>query len=75
MTSALSLELKGVAVPSSPFWQSPFCLGRGVASIGHVVPRLKSSQQKGIGRHYELVDRYEIPVYISKMVMDLFQFI
>jgi hypothetical protein len=36
---------------------------------GYVVPMLKSSLQKLYGRHYNLVDRYEIS--ISQMTMDI----
>jgi len=37
---------------------------------GYIAPVLKSSLQTFYGRHYKLVDRYEI--YISKMAMDPF---
>ena len=37
-----------------------------------VAPRLKSSLQNFYGRHYELVDRYEIS--ISQITIDLFAF-
>ena len=32
---------------------------------GHVAPRLKSSPQKFYGRHHNLVDRYEISIYLK----------
>jgi hypothetical protein len=37
---------------------------------GYVAPRLKSSLQKLYGRHYNLIDRYEISIY--KMTIDLY---
>ena len=37
---------------------------------GHVAYRQKSSLQKLFGRHHNLVDPYEIHVYISQMTMD-----
>jgi hypothetical protein len=40
---------------------------------GYVAPRIKSSQQKLHGLHYEVVDSNEVS--ISQMAIDLFPFV
>ena len=54
----------------SDFLDRVHLLTQKLLNQGYVAPRLKSSLQKLLGRHHDLVDSYEIS--ISQMTMDLF---
>jgi len=52
-------------VPSSDFLDRAQLLMQKLLNQGYVAPRLKSSQQKFYGRHHNLVDCYEISIYLK----------